>query len=364
MVMFIDGKPQRKGFRRFKIKNVIGQDDPACMNEVVYRRLSRLVKEERLLPDLLLIDGGRTQLNAALKAVMDLDLYNKLEIISIAKKFEEIYIPQFPEPVCLPKDSASIRLLQRIRDEAHKYAIEYHRMLRSRSSMSSLLEEVPGVGPKITKKLLTAFKSLNDIKEASIEDINIKAKVPERIAKMVKEFLSITLVLLFVLVGCYPHPRFHSGIAEQGKRVAPKQQQTQVAKKTIEKPRKESHTYSIDFEDRIMGAINRYLGTPYVYGGENLLGMDCSGFVMTVFLESNAIVLPRTVKTQIKRGKAITGKKRFGDLIFFHMENNSPDHVGIYIGYGRFAHASRSKGVTISKLEGYFEKRIHSVRRL
>jgi excinuclease ABC subunit C len=213
MVQFIDGQPKRDGFRRFRIKLVEGQDDPACIHEAVKRRLARLIDEHLNMPDLILIDGGKTQLGAAIDALKELDQIDKIDIISLAKRFEEVHSPQFPDPVGLPKDSASIKLLQRIRDAAHKYAIEYHRALRDNASMSSLLEEISGIGKRRREALLSSFKTLTDIKDAKEEEIAKKGMMPLIMAKRLKEHLTTILALLIIVFGivsCTPKPRFYS----------------------------------------------------------------------------------------------------------------------------------------------------------
>ncbi|MFP4460183.1 MAG: excinuclease ABC subunit UvrC [Candidatus Zixiibacteriota bacterium] len=414
MVKFIDGKPYKTGYRRFKIKTVKGQDDQACMHEVVKRRLSRIIEEDKRLPDLLLIDGGKTQLRAAIKAASELNLLDELEIISLAKKYEEIYHPQFEHTINLPKDSAAIRLLQRIRDEAHRFAITYHRMLRSKSAFKSVLEDIPGVGPKRRKLLLKSFKSVNDIKKAKPDIIQEKAGIPIKVAKQISEFFAIIIIAFLSFFNCASSPRYFADEFDpynrnQEQRVQRAESKDEEKKDIKKAKKKEDKEKSEDLEytenrpyieeppaekpkskesptspkeeksdsksktaytsnantDRMLGTINYYLGTPYIYGGESSLGMDCSGFVMTVYDEALERELPRTVSQMIGRGNKISkNRMEMGDLIFFKMESSRADHVGIYIGSGKFAHASESRGVTISKLNDYYSKRVVMARRI
>lgn len=166
MVVYRMGKPARSEYRRFKIKSVAGQDDFAAMREVVTRRFTRLLREQQPLPDLILIDGGKGQLSAAVEALESLDIKN-LPIIGLAKKLEEIYKPGDSEPYNLPKTSSALRLLQQIRDEVHRYAITYHRLVRQKGTMSSGLLDIPGIGAARRKSLLTHFRSLQRLSEAT-----------------------------------------------------------------------------------------------------------------------------------------------------------------------------------------------------
>ncbi|WP_234735490.1 excinuclease ABC subunit UvrC [Tellurirhabdus bombi] len=171
MVCFIDGKPSPKNYRHFSIKTVIGPNDFASMHEVVTRRYMRVLDEQTGLPDLIVIDGGKGQLSAACEALKALDLYGKVPIIGIAKRLEEIYFPEDSLPLYIDKKSESLKLIQRIRDEAHRFAITYHRDKRSRNSLISELENVEGIGKKTAAKLLKYFKGVKKIREATIEDI-------------------------------------------------------------------------------------------------------------------------------------------------------------------------------------------------
>lgn len=171
MVVFKDGKPAKKAYRHYHIKTVTGPDDFASMKEVVSRRYKRLIEEEQPLPDLIVIDGGKGQLNAAIQALQALDIYGQIPIIGIAKRLEEIYYPDDAYPLHISKQSPSLKLLQRIRNEAHRFAITFHRNKRSKASLKSQLEDIPGIGPQTIDKLLKQFKSVQNIQAATLEEL-------------------------------------------------------------------------------------------------------------------------------------------------------------------------------------------------
>ncbi len=170
-VVFRDGLPCKKDYRHFNIKRVIGANDFASMKEVVNRRYSRLQEEENQLPQLIIIDGGRGQLNFAWEALRELGLENKIRVIGIAKRLEELIIPGDPHPLFLDKNSVSLRLIMQIRDEAHRFGISHHRNKRSKEQIVSELSQIPGIGPKTEERLLKKFKSLNAIKRCSLEEL-------------------------------------------------------------------------------------------------------------------------------------------------------------------------------------------------
>jgi excinuclease ABC subunit C len=171
MVRFVDGKPDKKGYRHFNIKTVEGANDFASMKEIVGRRYKRLLEENLPLPDLIFVDGGKGQLSSACEALRELNLYGKVPIAGIAKKLEEIYYPEDPFPLLISKKSPGLHLIQFIRDEAHRFAITFHRQKRSKSQIVTSLEGFEGVGKKTAEKLLRHFKSVKKINEAPIEEI-------------------------------------------------------------------------------------------------------------------------------------------------------------------------------------------------
>jgi len=171
MVLFRDGKPSKKEYRKYKIKTVVGSNDFASMKEVVFRRYNRLLFEEEPLPQLVIVDGGKGQLNAGLEALEELGLRGKVPIVGIAKRLEEIYVPDDPLPLYIDKRSSSLKLAQQLRNEAHRFAINFHRSLRSKENLDSEFTNIPGIGAATTNKLLTHFKSAQKIKEASLEEL-------------------------------------------------------------------------------------------------------------------------------------------------------------------------------------------------
>lgn len=170
-VVFKDGKPSKADYRIFHVKTVEGPNDFATMEEVIYRRYSRLLDEGEPLPQLILIDGGKGQLSSAVKSLKLLGLYGKISIIGIAKRLEEIFFPEDPVPLYLDKKSETLKVLQRVRDESHRFGVKHHRTRRKKSTIKSELEEIPGVGEKTIQQLLSKLKSVKRIKEASLETL-------------------------------------------------------------------------------------------------------------------------------------------------------------------------------------------------
>ncbi|MFC2104753.1 excinuclease ABC subunit UvrC [Bacteroidota bacterium] len=181
-VVFINAKPSSKEYRHYNIKTVEGPDDFASMEEVVYRRYKRLLEENKELPQLIVIDGGKGQLNSALKSLEKLKIKENITIIGIAKRLEEIFYPNDPIPLYIDKNSEALKIIQHIRNEAHRFGIKFHRNKRSGSFIKSELENVPGIGPKTIEVLLTKFKSIKMIQSLTLDEIsseigNTKAKL-------------------------------------------------------------------------------------------------------------------------------------------------------------------------------------------
>ena len=171
-VVFKDGKPSKKDYRHFNIKTVEGPDDFASMEEAVYRRYKRLLEEDQPLPQLILIDGGKGQLSSALKSLDLLGLRNKIAIIGIAKRLEELFFPDDPIPLYLDKKSETLKILQQLRNEAHRFGITHHRNRRSNTALNSELETIPGIGKQSVEALLQYFKSVKRIKSATVEQLS------------------------------------------------------------------------------------------------------------------------------------------------------------------------------------------------
>lgn len=170
-VVFKDGKPSKADYRIFHPKTVEGPNDFATMEEVIFRRYKRLLDEEEPLPQLIVIDGGKGQLSAAVKSLKQLGLYGKITVIGIAKRLEEIFFPEDPIPLYLDKKSETLKILQRVRDEAHRFGVRHHRTRRKNSTIKTELDEIPGVGPKSVELLFTKLKSVKRIKEAPLETL-------------------------------------------------------------------------------------------------------------------------------------------------------------------------------------------------
>ena len=195
MVVFEDGLPKRSDYRRFEIKGVPGQDDFASMEEMLRRRFSRLVKDAEdpphrgrrfsYPPALVVVDGGRGQLAQATKVLGDLGL--SIPHIGLAKRLEEIYFPDHPEPLVIPRGSDSLFVLQHVRDEAHRFAIGYHRQKREKRALSSPLDDIPGVGPARKRSLLKRFGSLSGVQRATVEEIEATSGIGPELARSIHE---------------------------------------------------------------------------------------------------------------------------------------------------------------------------------
>ena len=185
MVVFEDAKPKKSEYRKYRIKTVIGPDDFASMKEVVERRYSRMLQEQRPLPDLIVVDGGKGQLSSAVEVLEKLGITNT-PIIGLAKRLEEIFIPGQSEPILLPRASTGLRLLQQIRDEAHRFAITFHRSLRSKRILRTELDLIKGIGKKRAQELLEAFGSVQGVKFATEDQLS--EIVGEKVAGRIKEY--------------------------------------------------------------------------------------------------------------------------------------------------------------------------------
>ena len=203
MVVFQNGLPENSHYRQFNIRSVVGPDDYASMEEVLRRRFKRLVlsAEEKskpggkpdpsfsALPDLVLIDGGKGQLNRAVEVLKEFDLLDTIAIAGLAKQHEEVYLPGEDYPVRFDKNSPGLHLLQRSRDEAHRFAISAHRKRRSRQGLESVLEKIPGIGPARRRELLMKFHTIQNIRQASVEEISQTPKITLKIAQSIKKHL-------------------------------------------------------------------------------------------------------------------------------------------------------------------------------
>ncbi len=188
LVTFVNGVPYKRGYRHFKIKETKGIDDYAMLEEVLRRRLGHLKEGKEKAPDLLLIDGGKGQVSSAMKVLKEMDIQGIL-LLGLAKVEEDVYIPGLSQPLRLPRTNRALQMLQRIRDEAHRFAIEYHRKLRGKRIERSVLDEIPGIGKYRKIALLTEFGSVEALRRASIDELESVPGIGERYARRVFEFL-------------------------------------------------------------------------------------------------------------------------------------------------------------------------------
>lgn len=171
MVCFVDAKPRKSEYKRFNIKTVVGPDDFASMKEILIRRYSKVMKEGLQVPDLIVVDGGKGQLSSAVEALKEIGFYGECEIIGLAKRLEEVFLPGRSESIMIPKKSTALKLLQQARDEAHRFAITFHRQKRSKRTLSTELTEIEGIGEKTSNELLKKFGSVKKIKEADLKEL-------------------------------------------------------------------------------------------------------------------------------------------------------------------------------------------------
>ena len=199
MVVFVDGESKKKDYRRFQVKSVERPDDVAMMHEIISRRFIRLRQEEKkrdgfdhsfgATPDLIVVDGGKGQVNTAEKALLDAG-FSSVPVIGLAKENEIIFRTDNQEPIDLPAADLGLRLLQRIRDEAHRFAVTYHRNLRNRRMVESILDEVPGVGQRRKTQLLKKFGSVEGIKKADPDEIKEMTNMSSEQIKILKDHLN------------------------------------------------------------------------------------------------------------------------------------------------------------------------------
>ncbi|MGQ9643103.1 MAG: helix-hairpin-helix domain-containing protein, partial [Ignavibacterium sp.] len=187
MVVFVDGKPKKSLYRKFIIKSVDGPDDFASMREVVERRYSKLMTENETFPDLIMVDGGKGQLSSAVEVLNKLGIKN-YNIIGLAKRLEEVFFPGKSEPETIPKTSSGLKLLQQIRDEAHRFAITFHRQRRSKRIISTELTEIKGIGTQTAKLLIEKFGSLEAVKNSSLEEL--AKEIGTKKAELIKSYFN------------------------------------------------------------------------------------------------------------------------------------------------------------------------------
>jgi excinuclease ABC subunit C len=198
MVVFVKGVPRKSDYRRFKIRTVVGTDDYASMREMLRRRFRRAAEPPAgqgpgakkttwdLLPDLLVVDGGKGQLNVVLEVLDEYGLRDQVPAVGLAKQEEELFVPERSDPVRLPRNSEGLFLVQRVRDEAHRFAITYHRALRGKQTVVSQLDGVPGIGPKRRSALLKHFGDIQAIRAASVEELAAVPGMTRKAAEQLK----------------------------------------------------------------------------------------------------------------------------------------------------------------------------------
>ncbi|WP_138429896.1 excinuclease ABC subunit UvrC [Fodinibius saliphilus] len=171
MVCFVDARPRKSSYKRFNIKTVEGPDDFASMKEVLSRRYKRVMDDKEQIPDLIVVDGGKGQLSSAVSALKEIGFYGQCEIIGLAKRLEEVFVPDRSKSIMIPKKSSALKLLQKVRDEAHRFAVDFHRDKRSKRTIKTELTQINGIGEKTAKQLLKSFGSVNTVRESSLEEL-------------------------------------------------------------------------------------------------------------------------------------------------------------------------------------------------
>jgi excinuclease ABC subunit C len=189
MVCFVDGKPRKSMYKKYAIKTVVGPDDFASMREILRRRYGRLKKEGAHFPDLIVVDGGKGQLSAAVEVLEELELMDAVDVIGLAKRLEEVFLPYKKDSILIPKTSPSLRILQQLRDEAHRFAITFHREKRSKRTLKSDLTTIPGIGETTSKKLLRTFGSVQSVRHASQTELQeaIGKKMGTRVYEVMQQ---------------------------------------------------------------------------------------------------------------------------------------------------------------------------------
>ncbi|NOY77731.1 MAG: excinuclease ABC subunit C [Calditrichaeota bacterium] len=190
MVTFVDGLPRKSDYRKFRIRSVTGVDDFASMKEVVTRRYRRILEEKGRMPDLILIDGGKGQLSSAVEALHELGIHDQ-PVAALAKRLDEVYLPGFSDPQNIPRTSPGIKLLQRVRDESHRFAITFHRTLRKKRTLQSQLDGIPGIGEKRRNLLIQKFGSVQKIQEARKEELEAVRGIPKNLAGKIWEYFHL-----------------------------------------------------------------------------------------------------------------------------------------------------------------------------
>jgi len=193
MVVFQDGVPNKSEYRRYRIRTVEGQDDFAMMREVIFRRVRDAMEGGTPLPDLMIVDGGKGQLSSAFEILNDFKLEGTQPIIGLAKKQEHVFLPNQSDPIVLDDHSPILHLLQRIRDEAHRFAITYHKKLRSKALTTSILDQIPSIGPKRKQLRIQHFGSVEGIRDAAIDELRSVTGINQKIAEDIKRSLGGSL---------------------------------------------------------------------------------------------------------------------------------------------------------------------------
>lgn len=183
MVCFVDAQPKKSSYKRFHIKTVEGPDDFASMKEVLSRRYKRVMDEGQQIPDLIVVDGGKGQLSSAVEALKEIGFYGECEIVGLAKRLEEVFVPGKSKAIMIPKKSSALKLLQKVRDEAHRFAVDFHRNKRSKRTIQTELTQIDGIGEKTAQQLLKTFGSVKSVRETSLEDL--QAEIGDKTGKKV-----------------------------------------------------------------------------------------------------------------------------------------------------------------------------------